>query len=373
MPFVRRVDVDERVALPGARARGIGVAAPEVDDAAGRRRTTETAGADLLVAREARGERVAHRREARVAVSFDRRARHPGLRCGARLRGAKPGSLRLRWPACTDRARASSRVSLRPPAAEARVALVPVPGSRAAGDQGRRRAGRADPGSAGAALLRRQFLGLLGARPCWSGELAPDAEPPPGMTLPRPALALRAAPAGAPRRRRPRRADRRVGPQPSVLRRLRRADAEPRRASARAPARAAASRTTRASRPSMIVAVERDGALLLARAPHFPRGIYSVLAGFVEPGESVEETVAREVIEETGHRGRGHPLLREPALAVTRTRSCWASRRAGAPARSASTARDRGRRLVPPRRHAPDVPGQHQHLPVADPRLPPPA
>jgi NAD+ diphosphatase len=52
--------------------------------------------------------------------------------------------------------------------------------------------------------------------------------------------------------------------------------------------------------PSMIVAVERDGALLLARAPHFPRGIYSVLAGFVEPGESVEQTVAREVWEETG-------------------------------------------------------------------------
>ena len=49
----------------------------------------------------------------------------------------------------------------------------------------------------------------------------------------------------------------------------------------------------------MIVAVEREGHILLGRAPHFPRGIYSVLAGFVEPGESVEETVAREVYEET--------------------------------------------------------------------------
>ena len=52
--------------------------------------------------------------------------------------------------------------------------------------------------------------------------------------------------------------------------------------------------------PSMIVAVEREDEILLGRSPHFPPGIYSVLAGFVEPGESVEETVRREVWEETG-------------------------------------------------------------------------
>ncbi len=52
--------------------------------------------------------------------------------------------------------------------------------------------------------------------------------------------------------------------------------------------------------PAIIVAVERDGEILLARSPHFPAGIYSVLAGFVEPGESAEETVVREVFEETG-------------------------------------------------------------------------
>jgi NAD+ diphosphatase len=52
--------------------------------------------------------------------------------------------------------------------------------------------------------------------------------------------------------------------------------------------------------PSMIVAVERGDEILLGRSPHFPPGIYSVLAGFVEPGESVEETVFREVHEETG-------------------------------------------------------------------------
>ena len=40
--------------------------------------------------------------------------------------------------------------------------------------------------------------------------------------------------------------------------------------------------------------------LLLARSPHFPAGMYSALAGFVEPGESLEQCLAREVHEEVG-------------------------------------------------------------------------
>jgi NAD+ diphosphatase len=51
--------------------------------------------------------------------------------------------------------------------------------------------------------------------------------------------------------------------------------------------------------PAMIVAVEKGDQILLARSPHFPPGIMSVLAGFVEPGESAEEAVLREVFEET--------------------------------------------------------------------------
>ena len=42
--------------------------------------------------------------------------------------------------------------------------------------------------------------------------------------------------------------------------------------------------------------------LLLARSPHFPAGMYSALAGFVEPGESLEQCLAREVHEEVGVR-----------------------------------------------------------------------
>lgn len=52
--------------------------------------------------------------------------------------------------------------------------------------------------------------------------------------------------------------------------------------------------------PAVIVAVERPGEILLARSPHFPPGMWSTLAGFVEPGESLEETVRREIEEEVG-------------------------------------------------------------------------
>ncbi len=53
--------------------------------------------------------------------------------------------------------------------------------------------------------------------------------------------------------------------------------------------------------PAVIMAVtDADDRLLLARSPHWPQGRLSVLAGFVEPGESLEAAVAREVLEEVG-------------------------------------------------------------------------
>jgi NAD+ diphosphatase len=52
--------------------------------------------------------------------------------------------------------------------------------------------------------------------------------------------------------------------------------------------------------PAVIVAIVRGNSILLARARRFPPSMYSVLAGFVEPGETLEECVVREVREETG-------------------------------------------------------------------------
>ncbi|MFQ5691306.1 MAG: NAD(+) diphosphatase, partial [Gemmatimonadota bacterium] len=52
--------------------------------------------------------------------------------------------------------------------------------------------------------------------------------------------------------------------------------------------------------PAIIVRVSDAERCLLARKPGWPSGMYSVLAGFVEPGETLEEAVAREVCEETG-------------------------------------------------------------------------
>ncbi len=56
--------------------------------------------------------------------------------------------------------------------------------------------------------------------------------------------------------------------------------------------------------PVTIMLVEHDGNLLLGRQPRFPPKRFSALAGFVEPGESIEEAVAREVHEEAGLRIR---------------------------------------------------------------------
>lgn len=52
--------------------------------------------------------------------------------------------------------------------------------------------------------------------------------------------------------------------------------------------------------PCVIVAIRRDDTLLLARAHRFTNGMFSLIAGFVEVGETLEQAVHREVLEEVG-------------------------------------------------------------------------
>ena len=54
--------------------------------------------------------------------------------------------------------------------------------------------------------------------------------------------------------------------------------------------------------PVVIMLAEHDGRVLLGRQHSWPQGRYSALAGFVEPGETIEEAVARELHEEAGIR-----------------------------------------------------------------------
>jgi NAD+ diphosphatase len=52
--------------------------------------------------------------------------------------------------------------------------------------------------------------------------------------------------------------------------------------------------------PAVIMLVQKDDRALLGRKAEWIPGMYSTLAGFVEPGESLEQAVAREVMEESG-------------------------------------------------------------------------
>jgi NAD+ diphosphatase len=52
--------------------------------------------------------------------------------------------------------------------------------------------------------------------------------------------------------------------------------------------------------PAIIVLIRKGHEVLLAKSPNFPPGLYSLIAGFIEPGETAEAAVAREVKEEVG-------------------------------------------------------------------------
>lgn len=153
------------------------------------------------------------------------------------------------------------------------------------------------PADLGLPIERQQFLGWMDDRPCYAAEVASDVSPPPGWVF----QGLRAliglldddqfwlagravqivdwdrthqfcGRCGTPNGYHPR--DRaRICPSCGLT------------------------QYPRLS-PAIIVAVLRGDQILLARSHRHPPGRYSVLAGFVEPGETLEECVAREVKEE---------------------------------------------------------------------------
>jgi len=65
--------------------------------------------------------------------------------------------------------------------------------------------------------------------------------------------------------------------------------------------------------PVVIMLITRGNSVLLGRSPHWPERMYSLLAGFMEPGETIEAAVRREVAEETAIRvGRVDYLACQP-------------------------------------------------------------
>ena len=65
--------------------------------------------------------------------------------------------------------------------------------------------------------------------------------------------------------------------------------------------------------PVVIVLALHGNSVLLGRSPHWPQGMYSLLAGFVEPGEGIEAATRREVFEESGVRlGQVRYLASQP-------------------------------------------------------------
>ncbi len=155
----------------------------------------------------------------------------------------------------------------------------------------------------GGAAVRSLYLGCLGQTQCWAAELPSDAAPPAGLSW----QGLRTL--------------------FSVLddahfalagRALQLIDWDrSHQFCGRCGARTAAHATERVRvcpacklssyprvAPAVMALIKREKQLLLARSPHFPPGMYSALAGFVEPGESLEQCLAREVEEEVGVRIR---------------------------------------------------------------------
>jgi NAD+ diphosphatase len=155
------------------------------------------------------------------------------------------------------------------------------------------------PNNLGMLPQRIQYLGVLGGQHCFSAELAAGVAAPPGWLW----QGLRGL-FGA------------LGDAQFALagRALQIVDWDRTHQYCGACGTATAARTNERSRecpacglvayprlaPAVMALVRRGRQLLLARSPRFAKGVYSALAGFVEPGETLEQCLEREVHEEVG-------------------------------------------------------------------------
>ena len=160
------------------------------------------------------------------------------------------------------------------------------------------------PDELGNGVVFRREIGVLDGRGCWAAEAPPDFEAPEGMVF----RDLRSLFSGMDEGlfRMAGRAKQVVGWN-ATHRFCGRCGGETAPLSgelARRCARCGMLHYPRLS-PAVIVLVRDGSRVLLARSPGFPAGMYSVLAGFVEPGESIEEAVEREVREEVGIEVKG--------------------------------------------------------------------
>ena len=151
----------------------------------------------------------------------------------------------------------------------------------------------------GLAPIRTQYLGLLRGRHCFSAEIADDTAPPEGMAW----FGLR-------------RLWGQVDDVEFVLagRAIQIVEWERTHQYCGVCGTATEGRTNERARvcpkcghssyprlaPAVMVLIRNGRQLLLARSSRFPPNMYSALAGFVEPGETIEACIAREVFEEVG-------------------------------------------------------------------------